>query len=351
MTTKMMKPKRLKRGDKVAIVSLSAGTLGEPWAIHKYYIAKERLERDYGLEVTVMPNALKGREYLDLHPEARAQDLMDAFKDPSIKAILCAIGGDDTIRLLPYIDFDIIRSNPKIFTGFSDTTINHMMMYKAGLVSYYGLSVMTTIAEYVRMDDYEAEMMRKTLFEPQERLSIYKAPYYYDDNDEMIWWKEENVNVLRQYHEDEHGYEVLQGTGRVQGELLGGCLDVFPMMVGTEIWPSIDEWKGKILFLETSETDMPEYQLLWTLRNLAAQGIFDVINGIVVGKPARRTKYESYKEVYRKVVAAEAGRPELPILYNANFGHAKPIAVLPIGLRCELDMDRKTFTLLEPATE
>ena len=78
----MKKPKHLSPGDTVAIVSLSAGTLGESWAIHRLYIAKERLEKDYGLTVKVMPNALKGREYLYRHPEARAADMMDAFRDP-----------------------------------------------------------------------------------------------------------------------------------------------------------------------------------------------------------------------------------------------------------------------------
>lgn len=347
----MIKPKCLKKGDKVAIVSLSAGTLGEPWAIHKFHIAKERLEKDFGLEVVAMPNALKGREYLDLHPEARAKDLMDAFKDKSIKAIFNAIGGDDTIRLLPYIDFEVIKNNPKIFTGYSDTTTNHLMMYKAGLVSYYGLAVMTTIAEYGKIDDYVLEMMKKTLFEPQDNLDIYKAPYCYDDDDEKIWWDEKNINVLRKYHEDDHGYEVLQGSGIVEGELLGGCLDVFVEVLGTALWPNLDEWKDKIMFLETSEMDMPEYNLTWILRNFAAQGIFDVIKGIIVGKPTRRTKYETYKDVYKRVIGVEAGHPELPILYNANFGHALPIAVIPYGITCRLDMESKTFTLLEPATE
>ena len=90
--------------------------------------------------------------------------------------------------------------------------------------------------------------------------------------------------------------------------------------------------------------------LTWILRNLAAQGIFDEIRGILVGKPAKRSKYEPYKEVYRKVVGFEAGHPEMPILCNVNFGHAEPIGVLPIGLRCRLDADRKTLTLLESAT-
>lgn len=91
--------------------------------------------------------------------------------------------------------------------------------------------------------------------------------------------------------------------------------------------------------------------LTWILRNLAAQGIFDVINGIIVGKPARRSKYEPYKEVYRKVVGFEAGHPTLPILYNVNFGHAEPIGIIPIGIKCRIDAEGKTLTLLEPAAE
>ena len=134
----MIKPQRLKKGDKVAIVSLSSGILGEKEIIHKYELGKKRLEEKFGLEVIAMKNTLKGIKYLYEHPEKRAEDLMEAFKDKSIKAIICAIGGDDTIRLLPYIDYDVIKNNPKIFMGFSDTTANHLMMYKAGLVSYYG---------------------------------------------------------------------------------------------------------------------------------------------------------------------------------------------------------------------
>lgn len=83
----MIKPKRLKKGDKVAIVSLSWGGLGDDCFIHKFYIAKERLEKDFGLEVVCMPNALKGSEFVANHPELRAKDLMDAFSDHSISAI------------------------------------------------------------------------------------------------------------------------------------------------------------------------------------------------------------------------------------------------------------------------
>ena len=97
----MIKPAHLQKGDTVAIVSLSRGMLGEPWAIHKLTIAQERLENDYGLRVKVMPNALKGVKYLYEHPEARAADLMDAFRDKTVKAVFNAIGGDDTSASCP----------------------------------------------------------------------------------------------------------------------------------------------------------------------------------------------------------------------------------------------------------
>ena len=347
----MLKPKHLSPGERAAVVSLSSGLLGEAKCIHKFYLAKERMAKDFGLELVAMPNALRGIDYLYAHPEARAADLMDAFRDPSIRAVICAIGGDDTIRLLPYVDFAVLHDNPKIFTGFSDTTTNHFMMYKAGLMSYYGASLMGTFSEYVRINAYSLDMLRRTLFEPQPTLEIPSAPYWYDDEDEKIWWTEENIGRLKPYHPEEIGYELVQGGGVAEGPLLGGCVDVFVELLGTTLWPSPEEWRGKLLFLETSEVDMPCEQLTWILRGMAAQGIFDVIAGILVGKPARRSKYEPYKEVYRKVVGFEAGHPELPILCNVNFGHAEPICVLPIGAMCRLDADDKTITLLESATE
>lgn len=350
MEKKLLIPNRLKKGDKVAVVSLSSGMLGEDWAIHKLAIAKERLEKDFGLEVVVMPNALKGCDYLYAHPEARAKDFMDAFKDKSIKGIISAIGGDDTIRLLPYIDFDVIHANPKIFMGFSDTTVNHFMCYKAGLRSYYGGSLMNNWAEYVKINDYTKQALVETFFQPPQTREILPSKTESFDKDK-VWWKEENVNVKRKFYPNKRGYQVLQGSGKVKGRLLGGCIDVFIVLFGTKIWPSLDEWKGKILFIETSDGNISADDLKYYLRNLQAQGIFDVIKGIIVGKPAFEDKFEPYKQVLKQVVGIEANKPNLPILFNVNFGHAEPIGVIPYGAMCEIDCDNKKLTLLERATK
>ena len=90
---------------------------------------------------------LRDPNWISRNPQARADDLMQAFADPSIKAIISMIGGDDSLRILPYIDLDVIRSNPKIFMGYSDTNVTHFACWKAGLSSFYGPSFMAGFAE------------------------------------------------------------------------------------------------------------------------------------------------------------------------------------------------------------
>lgn len=342
----MIKPKILKKGDKIAIVSLSWGGLGDEKLIHKYYIAKERLENDFGLEVVTMPNALKGSEFVYNHPELRAKDLMDAFKDKTINGIFCAIGGDDSVRLLPYIDYDVIKNNPKIFMGYSDTTVSHFMLYKAGVVSYYGPSVMCEFGEYVKMFDYTKEAVENILFKNTENYFVKSSEYWSND---FVSWKEENINIQKKLTREEHGYEVISGKGKIKGKLLGGCIDVFPMILETEIWPKVDAWKDKILLIETSEEKMPPSYLLYYLRNLGVQGILHSIKGIIVGKPQDETYYEEYKEIYLKVLK-EFGCGELPIIYNVNIGHAFGTGLLPLGINYEVNLDAKTIKFLESAT-
>ncbi len=344
----MKKPSALRTGDKVAVVSLSSGMMGEKQFIHKFDIAKQRMEQLYGLDVVSMPNALKGSEYLYKHPEARAEDFMTAFENREIKAVFNAIGGDDSIRLMPYVDIDILKRNPKIFTGFSDTTTNHFMLRKAGIISYYGLSVMNNWGEYVQINPYTKAAIDRMLFHPTQTWMVPCSEFCSYDCDK-IWWGEEHMEQMTPRFPNS-GYEVLQGHGRVTGELLGGCVDVFPQLLGTSLWPALDDWKDKILLLETSESDMSPEVLSWYLRNLQAQGILEVLKGIIVGKPAFRQREEEYKSVYRQIVGFEANLPELPILWNVNVGHAYPIGLFGLGLRYEIDCEAKSLCLLEPGT-
>ena len=143
-------------GDTVATVSLSWGGAGDEDLLWRYRLGRKRLEEQFGLKVVEMENTLKGSKYLYQHPEARAKDLMDAFSDPAIKAVFSCIGGEESVRMLPYVDFDVVRQNPKIFVGYSDTTITHLICLKAGLSSFYGPSLLAELAENIQIYDYTA---------------------------------------------------------------------------------------------------------------------------------------------------------------------------------------------------
>ena len=187
----MIIPKKLKKGDTIAIVSLSSGMGGEKEFYHRYLLGKERLEKVFGLRVITMPNALKGVEYLYKHPEARAKDLMDAFKNKKIKAIITMIGGDDSIRLLPYIDDEVIKNNPKIFIGYSDTTITHLVLYKNGITSYYGPALLSEIAENGSMHEYTKKYLENALFEDNDILIKSSEKW---TNDRIDWTDQSKDN-------------------------------------------------------------------------------------------------------------------------------------------------------------
>jgi muramoyltetrapeptide carboxypeptidase LdcA involved in peptidoglycan recycling len=247
---------------------------------------------------------------------------------------------------LPYINLEIIKNNPKIFMGYSDTTVNHFMCYTAGLVSFYGPTVLCEFAENVSMHDYTKKWINKVLFNSKVIGEIESSDKWVVEY--FSWEKSENNSKQRKM-ERNNGYELLQGKGIVQGELIGGCAEVLEFVKNTKLWPDLSEWEDKILFLETSETKAHPDYLRWWLRNYVAQGIIDKICGIIVGKPYYGIYYEEYKEQFIKVIRNEAKRDDLPILYNVNFGHTDPMCILPYGIKAEIDCDNVSFTLKESA--
>lgn len=344
----MEKPKRLKKGDKVAIVSLSSGIAGDKVFSHRYELGKKRLEEEFGLKVITMPNALIGSSKVRLHPELRAKDLMDAFKDKSIKAVFCNLGGDDTIRLLPYIDFEVLKSNPKIFMGYSDTTINHFMLYKAGIVSYYGPSVMSGFAENGKMHDYTKNSVLETLFKNSKGYKIVSSKEWTSES--LTWTDPKNNNIQRKMLQENKNIEILQGSKNIEGILIGGCIDTFPMFIGSEIWPK-SNWENKILFLETSE-DKPEPSFIsQILRNPLMVEVLKQVKGVIIGKPVDETYYEEYKNAYLEVIQNELNLKQLFVGYNYNFGHTAPMCVLPIGIKVRINITDGIIEFLESATQ
>lgn len=343
----LIKPKMLQPGDKIATISLSWGGAGEPDLRWRYEQGVERLEKVFGLEVVAMPNSLKGSNYLYESPQARAEDLMNAFKDTSIKGIVSNIGGSDSIRLLPYIDFEVIRENPKVFIGYSDATVTHLFCHKAGISSFYGPAILTDFAENVEMHEYTIESLKKTLFSNEVIGEIKPSPLW---TSQRLEWAIENKYISREMNEDEKGYELLQGKGIVNGRLIGGCIEVLEFAKGTSLWPDKSYFKDSILFFETTE-DLPlPSNIEYWLRNYGTQGILQEVKGIIFAKPQHEKYYEEYKESIITIMN-ELGLNDLPILYNLNFGHTEPKFVIPYGAMAEINCEEVKFSIIDSGVE
>jgi muramoyltetrapeptide carboxypeptidase LdcA involved in peptidoglycan recycling len=339
----LIKPKLLTKGDTVATISLSWGGAGE--LLHRYEIGRKQLQDTFGLRVIETKNALRSADYISKNPKARADDLMEAFSDKSIKAIISNIGGDDSIRTLPYTDLSIIRDNPKIFLGFSDTTVTHFACYKAGLTSFYGTSLLVGFAENGGMHQYQVNDIKKTLFSASPAGEI--LPNETGWTSERLDWNDITLQNTKRQLNKSSGWNWLQGNGKVEGRLIGGCVEVLEFLKATELWPASSDWNDKILFLETSEEIMPPEHFRRILRNYAAQGVFEKIKGLIIGRPYDNKFVDDFNSVLLEVIRDEQDNNQLPIITEMDFGHTCPVFTIPYGVLAQLDCDRKTFSIIE----
>lgn len=335
----------------IAIVSLSSGTIGESFVKHELDIGVKRL-RDFGLNVTFMPHALKGIDYVKNHPEHRAADLLQALRDPDIDMILCAIGGDDTYRLLPYLfehnELADAVSN-KVFLGFSDTTVNHFMFHKVGMKSFYGQSFLADICELGSdMLPYTKQYFEE-LIESGTIKEVRPSPIWYEQRESF---GPEQIGVPLKAHVNA-GFKLLQGAPVFSGEILGGCIDSIydffsaeryadmPLLCKKyELFPDIEDWRGKILLLESSEEKMLPRKYRKAVAALKETGIFDVLSGVLIGKPMDETYAREYEDILVDVI----DRAELPIVCNLNIGHAQPRCIIPLGVPATVNAERQLIS-------
>lgn len=339
---------------KIGIVSLSSGILGEDFVSHEVEIGIERLKK-YVIEVEFLHNSTKGIEFLKNNPKARAKDLIDAFKDDSIDMILCAIGGDDTYRLLPYLFENNeleMAVKQKIFLGFSDTTINHFMLNKVGIKTFYGQAFLPDICELSNeMLPYSKHFFEE-LINNGKIKEIYPSDVWYNEREDF---SEKAIGISMEEHHN-HGFELIRGNAKFEGKILGGCLEsIFDIFDNSryedsvylckkyEIFPSLEEWKNKILLLETSE-EKPKPELFRKMiLKLEEYGIFDVISGLIIGKPQNEEYYEEYKQI----LLDEIKNKDLSIVYNINVGHSTPRCIIPFGVNAKVDIERQIIEFKE----
>ena len=330
----------------VGIVSLSSGIVGESFIRFESDIGIRRL-KEYGLNVKFMPHALMGLDYIKAHPEKRAEDLLEAFRDPEIDMILCAIGGDDTYRLLPYLfDHNELAEavTDKIFLGFSDTTINHLMLHKVGLNTFYGQAFLPDICKLSQ----EMHPYTRKYFEELISTGTIKEIAPSD-----VWYEERKSFAPDQVGKPliahpNYGFELLQGSSVFSGKILGGCIDsMYDFFNGERyedmpilcekyhLFPDAEDWKGHILLLESSEEKPSPEKYRQSLEYLKERGVFEAVSGVLVGKPMD----ETYAQEYRQLLVQNINKPDLPVVVNLNIGHSMPRCIIPFGIEAVVDVE------------
>ncbi|MFA5775150.1 MAG: S66 peptidase family protein [Ilumatobacteraceae bacterium] len=340
-----IKPRRLRPGDNVAVISTSWG--GPHVFPHVFDLGLKVLRDRFGLVIKEYPSTRMSPKELAANPQLRAKDFSSAFADESVAALIVSIGGEDSARILRYLDADVIQRNPKVLIGFSDTTTQHLFCHNLGLVTFYGPSVMAGLSQLLRFPEAEAHI-REILFEPAGTYLYKQFPQWTSGYPQ---WSEPNtagqVDELRPHD----GWHWLNGSRVNSGRLFGGCFEVLEFVKGTKHWPTEEFWSDRIFFLETSEDKPSTSQVRQWLFNYGVQGVFDKISGLLIGRAHGYTDDEKSEldEMIVQTVVNQFGASKLPIVSNMDFGHTDPQWLLPLGIEAEVNCVEQTFRLLEAA--
>jgi len=314
----LIKPERLRSGDTIAIVA-PASAPPDPTTIDRSVVAIEAL----GFAPRLSPNVRKRRGFLAGTDRERAADLVKMFTARDVRAILCLRGGYGTSRLIPLLDFAVLRRNPKILIGYSDITSLHCaLLTRANLMSFHGPMLNS---DFVRKDfpEFTLQSFLRTLTEPSPAGSIRQG--YHD----------KTVSVLRR--------------GRASGRLLGGNLSLLCATIGIPFQPS---FRNRLLFLE--DLDEPPYRFDRMLTHLLNAGLLQQVAGIAIGinrdcVDPHATTAKEYRQTVEDVLAERLLPLKVPVVIGLPFGHVPLNATLPIGARATLDGIQGDLVITEAA--
>lgn len=340
-----IKLQKLNKGDKVAILSPSNGLPGIfPWVQD---LGLSRIRDIFGLEPVEYPTTRQMGSSL----QDRAKDIMAAFSDPTIKAVIASIGGSDQIKLIKYLDPAVLKSNPKPFFGFSDNTHLHIFLWNLGIPSFYGGSVMTQYAMQGAMHTMTAESIKHALFDTGEfELSVSKE---YNDIG-LDWSNKDLLNTPRVMEHNEGLY--WDGEVDVEGTLWGGCVESMIVQSSTTKYlPSDEDIEGTVLLLETSEGIPKPWIIQYLLIGFGERGWLNKFQAILIGRPKawefdqQHTAEEkkAYKQKQRETVlkTVREYNQTIPIIQNVDFGHTDPQVVLPLGSTARINSSAQKIYL------
>ncbi len=334
---------RLAKGDRVAIVSPSSGLA--PSFPGVYERGLDTL-RSLGLEPVEMPTARMKSEDLYAKPAARARDLKNALRRDDIQGVISVIGGYESIRLFDHLRPSDFAHRPTFLMGGSDATTYLLFGRRAGIVGFYGPSIMAGLSQTDDLPDAFRRHLESFLF---ESWSEYEYPSFPSFTHGYTSWNAKDPGGIGKLHPAGVGWTVLQGDAPVEGHLWGGCIEVAEFLKGTRYWPPARFFHDAILFFETSEEKPPPERVGYMLRNYGVAGILGRASALLLGRPKdySAADVEKLHRIVRSIVADEFGRPDLPVITNVDFGHTDPKLIIPVGGRARVDPVLKRITLIE----
>ena len=333
--THFIKPPHLQKGDTIGIVSPSSAITNFPRRLQRGISSLEAL----GLKVILAPNSQKASGHAAGAPQERADDIHSMFRNPEIKGIICSTGGYNANAVLPLLDYELIRSNPKVFCGYSDiTALNVAITHKAGLVTFNGPTVLPTFGEYDGPFEFTLRNFLKAVFENKAMGELEHSDITSDEN---LWWGKDDD---RRRKTVPASAPVALTAGKGEGTLLGGNLETLTILGGTKFLPDYDD---TILFLEEMEggTDSVERNLDY----LEQLGVFKKVRGLIYGKPYQFSTI-SPKRSLETILTELGNRYGIPVIYNVDCGHTNPMLTMPLGVHAIVDADNTSITITESAT-
>jgi muramoyltetrapeptide carboxypeptidase LdcA involved in peptidoglycan recycling len=337
-------PSALRKGDTIAFISPS-GRLNDA-VTDRVSRAKTCLER-LGCSLEIIFSSPLPKPFKDA-VQQRCEELHTAFRTPSIKAIICTIGGLSSNERLRHLDYDLIRANPKIFVGYSDITLLHYALFtQANLRTFYGPAAITQFGEFPQPLAFSLDHFMHVLTEPR---IVGLVPRSTEWTQEFLEWASPASGTRARLLTPNPGWKWLR-PGRAEGRIFGGCLPSILQLRGTKFEPS---YEGRILILETPDWDAPSRgtPLAFVrsyIADLVNAGIMGAIAGLVVGRPYMYD--EDMSREFEQMVLDQCHETTYPILANMDIGHTDPILTMPLNALARLDSGADVFEILEAAVE
>jgi muramoyltetrapeptide carboxypeptidase len=330
----IIKPKRLKRGDRIRVVAPASSMSGLAESAVKLGISN--LEK-IGFKIEISPYASKVHGHTSGPPRERAKILMDAFADPQVNAVMSIWGGYNSSDLLEYLDYTLFRTYPKIFVGFSDiTTLTTVITDRTGLVTFQGPAFITWTHSFLM--NWEVTSFQTALMEPEKQHLIKPAPTYIDD---PYYYLHSDKPVEERQNP---GWKTIQG-GIAEGPVTGGHLGTLLGLAGTKYWPDL---RGRILVVEEDETGGPTGNIARKFRQLRHSGALDDISGLVIGRIPAHAGLKPGDDL-NMIIKENLAEYDFPIVSEVDFGHTNPIVTIPIGISAKLDADNHELLFLGSA--